>query len=268
MPRRADGRPPTHDGRGAARRRGHRRLLRQGPGALRRRLPGPQGRAGRAARHQRRRQVHHPQGGVRPGPDHGRHHPVEGQDITAIGAEAARAGRPRPRPRRPRRCSRRSPSRRTSAWAATSSPTSAQVDAEVERVVEYFPWIPSRAGQLAGHALGRRAAAARHRPGPHRPARAADDRRDVARSRAAHRSSGSWRSSSGSSTRRASPSSWSSSRPRFALGYTDRAYFMEKGEVRYSGPSAGLTERGDLLRSVFLAGASAGFATADAQDGG
>jgi len=45
----------------------------------------------------------------------------------------------------------------------------------------------------------------------------------------------------------------------FALGYTDRAYFLEKGEVRYEGPSAGLTERDDLLRSVFLAGASAGF---------
>ena len=45
----------------------------------------------------------------------------------------------------------------------------------------------------------------------------------------------------------------------FALGYTDRAYFLEKGEVRYEGPSAGLLERDDLLRSVFLAGASAGF---------
>jgi branched-chain amino acid transport system ATP-binding protein len=45
----------------------------------------------------------------------------------------------------------------------------------------------------------------------------------------------------------------------FALGYTDRAYFMEKGEVRYQGPSAGLSERPDLLRSVFLAGATAGF---------
>jgi ABC-type branched-subunit amino acid transport system ATPase component len=45
----------------------------------------------------------------------------------------------------------------------------------------------------------------------------------------------------------------------FALGYTDRAYFLEKGEVRYEGDSAGLTERGDLLRSVFLAGAAAGF---------
>jgi ABC-type branched-subunit amino acid transport system ATPase component len=45
----------------------------------------------------------------------------------------------------------------------------------------------------------------------------------------------------------------------FALGYTDRAYFMEKGEVRYEGPSAGLADRPDLLRSVFLAGATAGF---------
>src|SRR5204862_350559 len=39
----------------------------------------------------------------------------------------------------------------------------------------------------------------------------------------------------------------------FALGYTDRAYFLEKGQVRYDGPSAGLIDRPDLLRSVFLA---------------
>jgi ABC-type branched-subunit amino acid transport system ATPase component len=45
----------------------------------------------------------------------------------------------------------------------------------------------------------------------------------------------------------------------FALAYTDRAYFLEKGEVRYEGSSAGLAERPDLLRSVFLAGAAAGF---------
>jgi branched-chain amino acid transport system ATP-binding protein len=50
----------------------------------------------------------------------------------------------------------------------------------------------------------------------------------------------------------------------FALGYTDRAYFLEKGEVRYEGDSAGLLDRPDLLRSVFLAGASAGFAEATA----
>lgn len=42
----------------------------------------------------------------------------------------------------------------------------------------------------------------------------------------------------------------------FALGYTDRAYFLEKGEVRFEGPSPELLNRGDLLRSVFLAGAT------------
>ena len=47
----------------------------------------------------------------------------------------------------------------------------------------------------------------------------------------------------------------------FALGYTDRAYFLEKGQVRYDGPSSGLLDRPDLLRSVFLAGAAAGFAS-------
>lgn len=43
----------------------------------------------------------------------------------------------------------------------------------------------------------------------------------------------------------------------FALGYTDRAYFLEKGEVRFEGPSGRLLDRTDLLRSVFLAGAAA-----------
>jgi ABC-type branched-subunit amino acid transport system ATPase component len=42
----------------------------------------------------------------------------------------------------------------------------------------------------------------------------------------------------------------------FALGYTDRAYFLEKGEVRFEGVSGDLLKREDLLRSVFLAGAS------------
>jgi branched-chain amino acid transport system ATP-binding protein len=42
-----------------------------------------------------------------------------------------------------------------------------------------------------------------------------------------------------------------------ALGIADRAYFMEKGEVRFEGPTAELLERGDILRSVFLEGAAA-----------
>ncbi|MEY2567510.1 MAG: hypothetical protein QOE35_2039 [Actinomycetota bacterium] len=40
-----------------------------------------------------------------------------------------------------------------------------------------------------------------------------------------------------------------------ALTLAQRAYFMEKGEVRFSGPTAELLERRDLLRSVFLEGA-------------
>ena len=41
-----------------------------------------------------------------------------------------------------------------------------------------------------------------------------------------------------------------------ALSIADRAYFLEKGEVRFSGPTAELLERDDIVRSVFLAGAT------------
>jgi branched-chain amino acid transport system ATP-binding protein len=41
-----------------------------------------------------------------------------------------------------------------------------------------------------------------------------------------------------------------------ALTVANRAYFMEKGEVRFSGPTQELLERGDILRSVFLEGAA------------
>ncbi|MBW3668758.1 MAG: MFS transporter [Actinobacteria bacterium] len=40
-----------------------------------------------------------------------------------------------------------------------------------------------------------------------------------------------------------------------ALTLAQRAYFLEKGEVRFSGPTTELLERGDILRSVFLEGA-------------
>ncbi|MBW3665073.1 MAG: MFS transporter [Actinobacteria bacterium] len=40
-----------------------------------------------------------------------------------------------------------------------------------------------------------------------------------------------------------------------ALTISDRAYFMEKGEIRFEGPAAELIERDDIVRSVFLAGA-------------
>ncbi|MEM8619825.1 MAG: MFS transporter [Actinomycetota bacterium] len=41
-----------------------------------------------------------------------------------------------------------------------------------------------------------------------------------------------------------------------ALTVADRAYFMERGEIRFDGPTAELLERPDLLRSVFLSGAA------------
>ena len=41
-----------------------------------------------------------------------------------------------------------------------------------------------------------------------------------------------------------------------AIEMTDRAYFLERGRVRFDGPTAELAERGDLVRSVFLAGAT------------
>jgi ABC-type branched-subunit amino acid transport system ATPase component len=42
-----------------------------------------------------------------------------------------------------------------------------------------------------------------------------------------------------------------------ALSLAEHAYFMEKGEIRFDGRAADLLERRDLLRSVFLEGASA-----------
>ena len=41
-----------------------------------------------------------------------------------------------------------------------------------------------------------------------------------------------------------------------ALTVAERAYFMEKGEVRFEGPTAELLERDDIVRSVFLEGAA------------
>jgi ABC-type branched-subunit amino acid transport system ATPase component len=42
-----------------------------------------------------------------------------------------------------------------------------------------------------------------------------------------------------------------------ALNLAERAVFMEKGEVRFEGPTAELLDRPDILRSVFIAGAAA-----------
>jgi ABC-type branched-subunit amino acid transport system ATPase component len=43
-----------------------------------------------------------------------------------------------------------------------------------------------------------------------------------------------------------------------ALNLAERAVFMEKGEVRFEGPAQELLDRPDILRSVFISGASGG----------
>jgi branched-chain amino acid transport system ATP-binding protein len=45
-----------------------------------------------------------------------------------------------------------------------------------------------------------------------------------------------------------------------ALTVAERAVFMEKGQVRFSGPTAELLQRDDIMRAVFLSGAVAGVA--------
>jgi ABC-type branched-subunit amino acid transport system ATPase component/sugar phosphate permease len=47
-----------------------------------------------------------------------------------------------------------------------------------------------------------------------------------------------------------------------ALTVAGTAYFMEKGEIRFHGPTAELLDRPDVLRSVFLEGVAAGQVTA------
>ncbi len=47
-----------------------------------------------------------------------------------------------------------------------------------------------------------------------------------------------------------------------ALTVAETAYFMEKGEIRFHGPTAELLERPDVLRSVFLEGAAKGMSVA------
>jgi ABC-type branched-subunit amino acid transport system ATPase component len=43
-----------------------------------------------------------------------------------------------------------------------------------------------------------------------------------------------------------------------AMSLAQRAFFIERGELRFTGPTAELLERDDLLRPVFLADATTG----------
>jgi ABC-type branched-subunit amino acid transport system ATPase component len=133
-----------------------------------------------------------------------------------------------------------------------------QVDDEVERVTAYFPWIRERASQPAGTLSGgEQQQLATARALIARPELLMIDELSLGLApivverlmetvQQLHEDEG-------------LTIVIVEQQATFALGYTDRAYFMEKGEVRYDGSAAGLAERPDLLRSVFLAGAAAGF---------
>jgi branched-chain amino acid transport system ATP-binding protein len=43
-----------------------------------------------------------------------------------------------------------------------------------------------------------------------------------------------------------------------AMSLAERCFFMERGEIRFDGPTAELMQRDDLLRPVFLGTASTG----------
>ena len=133
-----------------------------------------------------------------------------------------------------------------------------RVDEEVERVIHYFPWIGERMDQAAGTLSGgEQQQLATARALMARPKLLMIDELSLGLApvvierlmdtvQRLHEEEG-------------LTILLVEQQASFALGYTDRAYFLEKGEVRYAGPSAGLGERPDLLRSVFLAGAAAGF---------
>jgi branched-chain amino acid transport system ATP-binding protein len=53
-----------------------------------------------------------------------------------------------------------------------------------------------------------------------------------------------------------------------ALTVADRAYFLEKGEVRFAGATRDLLARDDVMRSVFLAGATAAATSSSASANG
>jgi len=133
-----------------------------------------------------------------------------------------------------------------------------QLEQEIERIVTYFPWIPERMSQAAGTLSGgelQQLATARALIA--RPELLMIDELSlglapVVIERLMETVQRLWEDEGLTVLIVEQQAS-------FALGYTDRAYFLEKGEVRYDGPSAGLSERPDLLRSVFLAGATAGF---------
>ena len=178
----------------------------------------------------------------------------DGRDMTHTPPdEVAGRGRGR-RCRAARACS---PS---SAWATTcawppgckrrDAPRSA---AATERVLDMFPVLRERLDEPAGNLSGGQQQMLTLGMAFIGQAPAADDRRAVARAWPRR----SWPSCSrwcGRCATQGTTIILVEQSVNVALTVADRAYFMEKGEIRFEGPTAELLDRPDLLRSVFLAG--------------
>ena len=126
------------------------------------------------------------------------------------------------------------------------------VKAAIAEVLEMFPILGERLDSPAANLSRRPAADARPRRWLHHAAEGAADRRAVARPRAGDRRQllpiVQRMADDGVTVVLVEQS------VNVALTVAERAYFMERGEIRFSGPTAELLERPDLLRSVFLAG--------------
>jgi ABC-type branched-subunit amino acid transport system ATPase component len=131
----------------------------------------------------------------------------------------------------------------------------AEIEEQAQRVMTYFPWISERQGQLAGTLSGgeqQQLATARALMG--RPELLMID--ELSLGLAPVIIERLMESLMRLQEDEALTLVIVEQQASFALGYTDRAYFLEKGEIRFEGPSADLLKRTDLLRSVFLAGAA------------
>ena len=152
--------------------------------------------------------------------------------------------------------SRRSASPTTSGWergcvAATAPPW----QPATARVPRPLPVASRSARRARRRPVGRSTADAHHRDVAARRAEGADDRRAVARPEPTARSS-SCSTSSGNFTTQGVTVIVVEQSVNTALNTADRAYFLEKGTIRFHGLTADLLERPDLLRSIFLEGAA------------
>ena len=124
---------------------------------------------------------------------------------------------------------------------------------------EFFPCAADAARRPGGRPVRRPAADARPGHGLPLAAQAADDRRAVARARPGRR-----RAAAADRARICATTGTTvilvEQSVNVALTVAETAYFMEKGEIRFHGPTAELLERPDVLRSVFLEGACVGAA--------